>query len=173
MEKNMKKITKAVVLNERQLEMITEIQKEDGLPTFSSVFHTMLVFYYKKTFPSYGQGRAAVQATQTRTPDEIAKHQVELKQARKKTEEEIETKKKRHVCEVILGGEVYVNDAGHNYCRYWNYDADERNKKVIRQEQNMPLEMVNPVYGKNLFSPDKETVFEIEPEIAKKFEERE
>ena len=124
----------------RLLEMIEEIQKNKGYPTYVGVIHSAIIELHAKTFPAYMQ----------RLKEETPEEKVSRKEAEKKAKEEFA---KRELLEIAqqLEGEV-VQDGEYEYCKYYTYAGPHR------YEQKVPLRMLSSDLIKTQYQPSKEYV---------------
>lgn len=160
--KTTKKYT--VTFTDRHVEIIRKIQEKDGAPTVSGALHIALAFWRQKTEPHYLNQGAIVTG---KTPEERAKEAVDLKMAKENRTKEIKFNAKKHICENILGGEVFKDATGGFSCRYNVHHATSED-----EEQVLPLDIVNESYGQYQFFPSREKVLEVKPHLRQKFERK-
>jgi hypothetical protein len=148
---------KHIQFTEKLIDLVEETMEKKGYPTFSSVVHQAIIFFYDKNVnPPYLSGASE-------TNPEIAK-----KKARAKVEAKIEAEKiktegkineKIALCENLFKGEVQDG-----VCVFKSYGLEEEDDTIGR----IQLDVLHEDYFENnVFFPDQEKVFARRPNVAK------
>lgn len=154
-----------MVLSERSMQIVQELQNHHGIKTFTAIIETALMLFYRETFPAYLMGKQMANGKETRTAEQVAQDKVALKTATKQAEKEADYAKKRRICEVVLGGRVEPdpNVDGEFICYYDDETMEEST------HQQLPLYLLNAQYAETQFTPNKEAVLRARPELKKKY----
>ena len=126
-------------LTPKLVEMISEIMEEKGYSTKAFVFQQSIIDLHASIFKDYI----------------YKKKNGEEKLIIKRTKQEEIFEKGNKICD-LLGGQAYQDEAGHWYCKYFNYDYKKRN------EQEVPFPMLTDDLARNQYFPSKEKVLQLQ-----------
>lgn len=154
--------TKSIVFSDKQIEMVDQLKDKFGVDSFGAAVKSCISFTHMKRFPDHLVGR--IGTTDKRSPEDIAKQKMAVKEAEVKAREQIKIDEKRMICEGVLGGEVATASSGNLVCKW------EVHNKEVSYPQQIPLMQVNTVLAENQWIPSKEAVLKTRVDLRKKYE---
>lgn len=139
-----KKIRKTFLFSPSLVQMIKELQDKTKQNSATAVVIEAINTLNRKINPSYVTQRTL---TVAKTPEDRAEQQMEIARIKKEKEEEV-------LLDIAnrLEGHVTINESGHKTVRFFNYD------KGRRDEQTLPLRMMNEELVKDQYYPSREEV---------------
>lgn len=158
---------KLITFSDRNLDMMDALMKETGWNTPTQLVRRGIEELYKQTFK---YGKNPLDEAQTSDPKEVmvkkAVAKAEAKKVLKDQEELLKLEPKMNICTNLLGGEVETDENGYKYCVFTMFAPKEENDA----RQKLPIRQVDALLAEtSLFTPSKEVVFKLRPDIKKKF----
>ncbi len=148
---------KHIQFSNKLIDLVEEAMVKKGYPTFSSVVHQAIIFFYDKNVgvPIYIQKGES-------NPDIARKKAVAKSVAREEVEKikkEEKLKEKQDLCKNLYKGKVEGD-----ICVFTSYSIEESEDTIGR----IPLSVINEdLFENNVFFPSKEKVFIKRPTIKK------
>lgn len=152
---------KHIQFTDKILDLVEETMSKKGYPTFTSVVHQAIIFFYDKNVnPPYMSGGE--------TNPDIAKKKavakIEAKLEAEKYKTENKTNEKIAMCKDLYNGEIEGN-----ICVFTSYGL----KKEEDTEGRIPLEVLSKdIFENNVFFPNQDIVFKRRPDVAKIWEQK-
>ncbi len=158
-------IRKTFLLEDKMLEKIEILRKQNTHLTQVDVIRAAVNLYWKDTFkygtdPLLNSGSAIGGGN---TVEAKAMSKVQRKLAEKKAEQDLKDAPKIKICLDELCGEIVTNPQGAKMCRWNTYSPDTTESQMVQISQ------VGKYLVENQFIPDKETVLKQRPELKKIF----